>query len=146
MLRNLINRTDIGMVQGRCCAGLPAEAFQNLRVLGNVVRQKFQGDETTEHRILGLVDDTHAPAAQLLDDAVVRDGLADHWRESYVCETGKSMKAVELALSQKGCLAKNRLIDQESQLFWFFVLQIMDGLCQLSQSTRLDRVFSILEV
>jgi len=27
-----------------------------------------------------------------------------------------------------------------------FVLQIMDGPCQLSQSTRLDRVFSILEV
>jgi hypothetical protein len=26
------------------------------------------------------------------------------------------------------------------------VLQIMDGLCQLSQSTRLDRVFSLLEV
>jgi hypothetical protein len=31
--------------------------------------------------------------AELLDDAVVRDGLADHWRESYVRETGKSMKA-----------------------------------------------------
>ena len=35
----------------------------NLRVLGNIVRQKFQGDETTEHRILGLVDDTHPAAA-----------------------------------------------------------------------------------
>src|SRR3984893_19532498 len=105
MLRNLINRTDIGMVQGRCCAGLTAEAFQNLWVLGNVVRQKFQGDETTEHRILGLVDDTHAPAAQLLDDAVVRDGLADHWRESYVCETGKSMKAVKLR-AHRGCCRK----------------------------------------
>jgi hypothetical protein len=33
----------------------------------------------------------------------VRDGLADHWRESYVCKTGKSMKAVELAVVQKGC-------------------------------------------
>ncbi len=38
--------------------------------------------------VLGLVNDTHAPAAELLDDAVVRDGLADklggdsHWRES----------------------------------------------------------------
>jgi len=38
-------------------------------------------------------------AAQPLDDAVVRDGLSDHWRESYVDETGASMKAVELALS-----------------------------------------------
>ena len=27
-----------------------------------------------------------------------------------------------------------------------FVLQFMDGLCQLSQSTRLDRIFSFLEV
>jgi hypothetical protein len=26
----------------------------------------------------------------------VRDGLADHWRESYDRETGQSMKAVEL--------------------------------------------------
>ena len=29
-------------------------------------------------RVLGLVDDTHPTAAQLLDDAVVRDILADH--------------------------------------------------------------------
>jgi len=27
---------------------------------------------------LGLVDDTHA-AAEPLDDAVVRDGLSEHW-------------------------------------------------------------------
>jgi hypothetical protein len=43
-----------------------------------------------------------------MDDAVVRDGLAEHWRESYVCETGKSMKGVGLARSQKGWLVKNR--------------------------------------
>jgi hypothetical protein len=36
----------------------------------------------------------------------VRDGLADHWRESYACETGKSMKAVELAALQKDCWRK----------------------------------------
>jgi hypothetical protein len=29
---------------------------------------------------------------------IVRDGMANHWRESYVCETGKSMKAAELAM------------------------------------------------
>jgi hypothetical protein len=33
----------------------------------------------------------------------VRDGLVDHWRESYVCETGKSMKAMELAVAQEDC-------------------------------------------
>jgi len=30
----------------------------------------------------------------------VRDGFADHWRESYVGETGKSMKAAELAMAR----------------------------------------------
>jgi len=32
--------------------------------------------------VLGLVDDTHPSTAELLDDAVVRDGLADHRRRS----------------------------------------------------------------
>jgi hypothetical protein len=50
--------------------------------------------------ILGLVHHTHPVTAEFLDDAIVRDGLADHWRESYVCKTGKSMKALELASSQ----------------------------------------------
>jgi len=50
-----------------------------------------------------------------LDDAVVRDGLADHWRESYVCEAGKSMKAVELAVARKDscCNISKSLIDLE---------------------------------
>ena len=30
--------------------------------------------------VFGFVDDTHAPATDLLDNAVVRDGPADHWR------------------------------------------------------------------
>jgi hypothetical protein len=33
----------------------------------------------------------------------VRNGLPDHWRESYVCETGKSMKAMELVVAQEDC-------------------------------------------
>ena len=49
-----------------------------------------------QRRVLGLIDHSHSPATQLLDDTVVRNGLADHWRESYVCETGKSMKPMEL--------------------------------------------------
>jgi hypothetical protein len=44
---------------------------------------------------------THPAAAEFLDDAIVRDGLADHWRESYVRKTGKSMNTLELAAFQK---------------------------------------------
>jgi hypothetical protein len=54
-------------------------------------------------RVLGLVDHTHPTTAQFLDDAVVRDGVADHWRQILRRETGKSMRTLELAVPQKGC-------------------------------------------
>jgi hypothetical protein len=50
-------------------------------------------------------DDTHPETAELLNDAAMRNGLSDHWRESYVWEAGKSMKAVKavwMAVSQAG--------------------------------------------
>jgi hypothetical protein len=56
---------------------------QCLRIAGNVFRQEFKRDKTMEPRVLSLVDDTHAPTAQLLDDAVVRDSLADHRVRGY---------------------------------------------------------------
>lgn len=31
----------------------------------------------------------------------MRNGLADHWRKSYVAKGGKSMQAVELAAARK---------------------------------------------
>ena len=41
--------------------------------------------------------------AQLLDDAVVRDGLANHAQACYGGSMTKSMKAGELAVSQEDC-------------------------------------------
>ena len=75
---DFIYGADVGMVQsggGTCFA---AKAFQCLRILGHFVGQEFQGDEAAKLGVLGLVDHTHPAAAELLDDAVVRDGLADH--------------------------------------------------------------------
>ncbi len=66
------------MVQGGGGLRLPLEARQCLRVLGNFVREKLQGDEAAKGNILGLVDDTHPAASDLLHNAVVRDSLADH--------------------------------------------------------------------
>jgi serine/threonine protein kinase len=41
------------------------------------VRQALERNETTYPAVLGLVNHAHS-AAELLDDAVVRNGLADH--------------------------------------------------------------------
>jgi hypothetical protein len=34
--------------------------------------------------VFGLVDDAHSAAAQLLNNAIVRNGFTDYRRESYV--------------------------------------------------------------
>ena len=36
------------------------------------------GDLTAQRGVLSLIDNTHAPAAQLLNDAIVGNALADH--------------------------------------------------------------------
>jgi hypothetical protein len=79
----------------RCKAG------EGLRIFGYFIRQELEGNKPLELDVLSLVDHTHSDASDFLDDAVVRDGLADHSRRCYVRETGKSTKAVELAASQE---------------------------------------------
>jgi hypothetical protein len=37
--------------------------------------------EAAQLYVFGFVDETHATTAELLDDAVVRDTLPDHWTE-----------------------------------------------------------------
>jgi len=47
--------------------------------------------------VLGLVHDTHAAAAQLLDDPVMRDRLTEHRRECYGLEV-LEVNAVKIVL------------------------------------------------
>jgi hypothetical protein len=81
VLADFVNGADIGMVEGRGSTSLAAKAFQRLRVLRHIVGQEFESNEATEVSVLGLVNNTHPAAAQFLDDAVVRDGLADQPRD-----------------------------------------------------------------
>ena len=68
---------DVGMVEGRSRLRLALKPRQRLGIFGHVIRQKLQRDEAVQAGILSLVHHTHTAAAQLLDDAVVRNGLAD---------------------------------------------------------------------
>jgi hypothetical protein len=64
------------MVQSGGGLGFAAEALQSLGVLGEFFRQELQSHKTVEPGVLGLIDNTHTSAAELLDNAVVRDGFA----------------------------------------------------------------------
>ena len=75
---DFVDRANVRMIEGGGSARLAPETLQPLRILGRTVGQKLERHEASELSILSFVDDTHAPAAELLDDAVVRDGFANH--------------------------------------------------------------------
>ena len=78
LLVDVVDVDDVGMIEGRGGLGLldePALAFGVGDLLG---RQDFQGNKAVEVRVAGLVDHSHPALAQLLEDLVVGDTLAEH--------------------------------------------------------------------
>jgi len=53
------------------------EALDELLVPGEVWGQDFDGHQAVQDGVVGLVDHTHATPANLLQDAVFAQGLAD---------------------------------------------------------------------
>ena len=101
MIADFINRADIRVVKRGSRPGLAAKTFQSLRILSYTFGQELQGNEAAERCVLGLINHAHPAPAKLFDDAVVRDGLADHRGESYVREIRKSTKVLDLT-TRKG--------------------------------------------
>src|SRR5713226_8553860 len=58
--------------------------------------------------VLGLVDHTHTAAAEFLDDAVVRNGLADHWTRILRPRSGQVNESSGVGRVSKRLLLKNR--------------------------------------
>ncbi len=93
VLVNFVNGADVGMVQSRGGLGLTLKAGEGLRIFSDSIGQEFQSHKAVQLEVFRFVDHAHAPAAELLDQAVVRDGLADHWKQNLTLEReGESMK------------------------------------------------------
>ena len=71
-----------GVIQRRCSLRFALKTSECLRVAGNFFRQKLESNETMKPRVLSLVDDAHAAAAELLDDSIMRDRRIDHIRRT----------------------------------------------------------------
>ena len=78
VLPDVVNGADVGMIQSRGGLRLALKSGQRLRVAEHLFRQELEGNKAMQAGVLGLVDHTHAAAAQLFDDVVVGDFLADH--------------------------------------------------------------------
>ena len=94
---NFVDRADVRMIQCRGGLGFALKTGEGLPVFGYLIGQKLEGNKPAELHILCLVNHTHAPAAELLSDAVVRDGLADHWSRILRLGNGQVNESRDLA-------------------------------------------------
>ncbi len=78
LLADVVNGADVGMVQRRSRLRLALKAAECLGILGHFIGQKLECDKTMQPRVFRFVNHTHPAAAKLVDNAVMRNGLADH--------------------------------------------------------------------
>jgi len=71
------NHADIGVAQRRSRSRLALKTSERVRVASDFIGQKLERDKAMETDVLRFVNHTHSATAQLFDDAIVRDGLAD---------------------------------------------------------------------
>src|SRR5262249_10574980 len=83
VLVDVVDRADVRVVQGGGGPGLAAEALQRVAVVGVPFGQELEGHVPAEPGVLGPVDHAHAAAAEALQDAVMRDDLADGARARF---------------------------------------------------------------
>jgi hypothetical protein len=62
--------------------------------------QELERDEAVKASVFRFVHDTHAATAKFFDDAVVRNGLANHRPESYVDETLEVNQSRQFVMSR----------------------------------------------
>ena len=78
VLVDVVDGADVGVVECGGGLGLPPEPLEGDPIAEELLGQELQRNGSVEAGVLGLVDDTHASAAKLLEDPVVGDRLPDH--------------------------------------------------------------------
>ena len=75
---DFVDGADRGMIQQGGGPGFALEALHGLAVAGQVVGEKFYGNVAAQPGVFCLVNHSHPAAAELAQNSVVGDRLADH--------------------------------------------------------------------
>ena len=78
---DVVQRADVRMIERRRGARLALETVERGRILRQPGRQELHRHLPAQASVLGPIDDTHPAFADLVEDAVMGDGLADHGRK-----------------------------------------------------------------
>ncbi len=76
LLAHVVDRADVGVLEGRAQAGLPFEAAAGGLALGELGAQRLDDHRPVEARVLGAVGGGLSALAELPDDPVVRERAA----------------------------------------------------------------------
>src|ERR1700691_4483559 len=68
------------MIESGCSSRFASKPLERLWLPREFFREEFEGDRAVKAAIVSLIDDTHPARTKLLQDAVMRNGLADHWQ------------------------------------------------------------------
>ena len=102
LLADVVDRADVWMVERRGGPGFTLKAAQGLGITRQIVGDELERHGTVQPRIFGFVDHAHPAAAELLDDAVVRERLTNQ-------RVAAGLTAVVAALSgERACGEINR--------------------------------------
>jgi hypothetical protein len=77
LLADVVDRADVRVVQRRRRLRFAREPAQRLWIPRELFGDELERHRTAEARVVGLVNDAHAAAAQPGDDTVVRERLTD---------------------------------------------------------------------
>ena len=91
----------------RSSLGFALKAAECLRVFGDG-GQKLERDKATELHVLSFVNHTYPAAAELFDNAVMRNGLPNHWAEILGLGVGQVNDSEEVGFVPLGQLTKYR--------------------------------------
>jgi len=78
LLPDLVDSADILMIESGGGFGFSQQTLFGALIGRDFCWEEFNRDFPVEPLVLSQVDLAHAAAPELLDDAVMRDGLADH--------------------------------------------------------------------
>src|SRR5690554_2473162 len=77
-LIDFIYRADVGVIERRRRSSFTLEPLDGIRIAEELPRKKLERDGPIEARILYAIDYSHSPAAEFVDNAIVRYRLTDH--------------------------------------------------------------------
>src|SRR5207249_5171285 len=78
VLADLVHCTDVRMIERRGSTRFPQESLERALIFRQILGQELQGHGSPQNKVFGTVNDSHATASKLFENAVVGHSRTKH--------------------------------------------------------------------